>query len=75
MEVTVTRYSVFVTSQSGVIFTFPNHVLAKCVDTICILFYTHVPFPLYNVPVINMNFYQRFKLGDRSKTQRKDSSS
>jgi len=35
--------ALFVMSQLDVIFTFPNNVLAKFVDTICILFYTHSP--------------------------------
>jgi len=35
--------SLFVTSQYGVILMFPNHVLAKFVDIICIIVYTRSP--------------------------------
>jgi len=43
MVVIVTRYTLFVTSQYDVIFTFANNVLARFVATICILFDTHSP--------------------------------
>jgi len=36
MVVIVTGYTLFVTSQYDVIFTFANKVLAKFVDTLCI---------------------------------------
>jgi len=46
MVVIVTGYMLFVTSQYGVIFPFANQRLPKCVDTICILCYTHSPYSL-----------------------------
>jgi len=50
MMVIVTGYTLFVTSQYDVIFSLHTNVLAKFVDTTCILFDTHSPYSLlYNV--------------------------
>ena len=50
MVVIVTGYTLFVTSPYDVIFTFLSQLLAKYVDTTCILYYTHSPYSLlYNV--------------------------
>jgi len=44
-----TEYTLFVTSHYDLIFTFPNQLIAKFIDTTCILFYTHSPYSLlYN---------------------------
>jgi len=45
MVANVTGYTLLVTSQYDVILTF-GVGLAKLVDTACILFYTHSPYPL-----------------------------
>jgi len=45
MVVTVTGYTMFVTSQYDVILMF-GVGLAKSVDTACISFYTHSPYSL-----------------------------
>jgi len=42
MVVSVTEYTLFVTSQNDVSLTF-GVGLAKFVDTACLLFYTHSP--------------------------------
>jgi len=47
-----------------VIFMFPNNVLAKFVDIICIFFYIHYPYFMFIA--LNIN-YQCSKLGYRRK--------
>jgi len=49
-----------VMSHFDVIFMFPNNVLAKFVDKICIFFYTHYP-SFMCVIALNI-YYQRSKL-------------
>jgi len=41
MVVNYSWRALFVASQFDVIFMFPNNVLAKCVNIICVFFYTH----------------------------------
>jgi len=40
--------ALFVTSQFDVIFVFPNNVLGRFVDIICIFLYTHSPYFMYH---------------------------
>jgi len=50
MVVIVTRYTLFVSSQYDVIFTFADQRFGKFVNTTCVLFYMHSPcLLLYNV--------------------------
>jgi len=53
MVVIVTGYTLFVTSYMTSYLRLQTNDLAKFVDAICILFYTHSPYLLlYNVTVV-----------------------
>jgi len=71
MVVIIARYTLFLTSQYDVIFTFAPqrfgevywHNMHIILYALSLLVVTHC------VTVMNINYYQRFKLEDRSKTQ------
>jgi len=71
MVVIVAGCSLFVTSQHYAIFTFINHRLAKYVDTICMLYYTHCPYSLLHNFMCHCIDYKLSALGVRKTDQTK----
>jgi len=71
--VIVTGYTLFVTSQYGVIIT-PVKQRFSEVETTCILLYTHSPYSFCTICHCNGHKYQRSTLGDRSRTLKQRSS-
>jgi len=57
MVVNVTGYTLFVTSQYDVILTF-GVGLAKFVNTACMVFYTHSPYPLLQPTMCHCNTHK-----------------
>ena len=66
-HVVVIWCALFVTSQFNVIFMFPNYVLAKFVDIICIFLYIHSPYLMchcteYKLSALQVGLSEKNKL-------------